>query len=309
MIDQCYHREKPLAAGSRPDREQSARQKRRAALGAAIDSDRSGRAMAGGAHPRQRRRREQEHEQEHEHDQLDQQQRQQRRRRRRPRPLPATTTLATLLALVAAGLLLPPMTPRPCAAQLSEPRAHDGQWRASGNKYLSRRADSDAAAAARENPYDDVPDSAECPLDVELRWATQVSSSVYATPLITDLYSDGRKDVVVPGFSRYAEVLQGTDGAKAPGWPAFHRSTVHAAPLMADWDLDGTADVVVATYDGEVLAFKDTVRGGDVVMVVVVWGGVVGGVVFAGDWVVVGFGDWGKGIVRAGGLPASRLVT
>jgi hypothetical protein len=37
---------------------------------------------------------------------------------------------------------------------------------------------------------------------------TQVSSSVYATPLITDLYSDGRRDVVVPGFVHYMDVLQ-----------------------------------------------------------------------------------------------------
>jgi hypothetical protein len=28
---------------------------------------------------------------------------------------------------------------------------------------------------------------------------TEVSSSVYATPLITDLYADGRKDIIVPG--------------------------------------------------------------------------------------------------------------
>ena len=35
---------------------------------------------------------------------------------------------------------------------------------------------------------------------------SQVSSSVYATPLITDLYSDGRKDIVVPSFVHYLEV-------------------------------------------------------------------------------------------------------
>ena len=50
------------------------------------------------------------------------------------------------------------------------------------------------------------------------------------------------------------------DGASALGWPAFHRSTVHASPLLYDWDLDGTPDILVATYNGEVLAFKDTVR-------------------------------------------------
>lgn len=29
---------------------------------------------------------------------------------------------------------------------------------------------------------------------------------MYATPLITDLYSDGRKDVIVPSFVHYLEV-------------------------------------------------------------------------------------------------------
>jgi hypothetical protein len=59
----------------------------------------------------------------------------------------------------------------------------------------------------------------------------------------------------------YTEVLEGPDGAKALGWPGFHRSTVHASPLLYDIDLDGVRDVAVATYDGEVLFFKDNVRG------------------------------------------------
>lgn len=164
-------------------------------------------------------------------------------------------------------LLLLLLSPAPTAAQLGGARAHDSQWAATGSKYLSRRAENDDAAAAdpqqqaqQQPQFDDVPEGARCPLDVELRWMTQASSSVYATPLITDLYSDGRKDIIVPGFVHATEVLQGADGAQALGWPAAHRSTVHASPVLADWDLDGTPDVVVATYDGEVLAFKDTVR-------------------------------------------------
>jgi len=58
------------------------------------------------------------------------------------------------------------------------------------------------------------------------------------------------------------QLEQGVDGAKALGWPAFHQSTVHASPLLYDWDLDGTPDVLVTTYNGEVLAFKDTVGRG-----------------------------------------------
>lgn len=46
----------------------------------------------------------------------------------------------------------------------------------------------------------------ECPLNVALSWMTEVSASVYATPLITDLYSDGAKEIVVPSFVHYLEV-------------------------------------------------------------------------------------------------------
>ncbi|GBF89817.1 hypothetical protein Rsub_02521 [Raphidocelis subcapitata] len=164
-----------------------------------------------------------------------------RRRPARAAPLAAATLLLALL-----------LAPR-AAAQLSGGRAHDSQWHASESKFLQRRAENDA-----EEPggFDDT--AGECPLDVELRWMTQVSSSVYATPLVTDLFSDGRRDVVVPGFVHHMDALQGTDGAQSLGWPAFHASTVHASPLLFDWDLDGTPDVLLATYDGEVMAFKDT---------------------------------------------------
>ena len=59
-----------------------------------------------------------------------------------------------------------------------------------------------------------------------------------------------------------AQVLEAADGAKAThdSWPAFHKSTVHTGPLLHDWDYDGILDILVATYDGEILAFKDTVR-------------------------------------------------
>ena len=34
---------------------------------------------------------------------------------------------------------------------------------------------------------------------------TEVGSSIYATPLIHDLYSDGQKDIIVPSFVHYLE--------------------------------------------------------------------------------------------------------
>jgi hypothetical protein len=58
------------------------------------------------------------------------------------------------------------------------------------------------------------------------------------------------------------QAVDGEDGARAAdsGWPAFHRSTVHASPLAYDLDFDGVLDVLVATYDGDILAVRDTAR-------------------------------------------------
>lgn len=56
------------------------------------------------------------------------------------------------------------------------------------------------------------------------------------------------------------QVLEANDGAQAAGWPAFHKSTVHTSPMMYDLDFDGIQDILLATYDGEILAFRDSVR-------------------------------------------------
>ncbi|CAL5389798.1 unnamed protein product [Camellia sinensis] len=96
----------------------------------------------------------------------------------------------------------------------------------------------------------------QCPQHLELRWQTEVSSSVYATPLIADINSDGKLDIVVPSFVHYLEVLEGSDGDKMPGWPAFHQSTVHSSPLLYDIDKDGVREIALATYNGEVLFFR-----------------------------------------------------
>jgi hypothetical protein len=154
-----------------------------------------------------------------------------------------------------------------------------------------------------------------CPQDIALKWHAEASSAIYATPLITDLFSDGRKDVVVPSFLHQLEVgraegthapscqanlrrlahrkaaaalhrqtgwpaprigfpwvrtccallpvppqvFEGRDGAKVPDFEAFHHSTTHTSPLLYDVDLDGVPDILLATYDGEILFFKDNV--------------------------------------------------
>jgi hypothetical protein len=113
-----------------------------------------------------------------------------------------------------------------------------------------------------------------------MRWAAEVSSSVYSTPLIADVFSDGTKEVIVPTFVHYLELLearacaatpprgprqchsprvdcaarcsadapsrryaQGGDGTKTEGFPAYHASMVHTSPFLFDFDGDGVQEV------------------------------------------------------------------
>uniref|UniRef100_A0A1J3H1Q9 DEX1 C-terminal domain-containing protein n=1 Tax=Noccaea caerulescens TaxID=107243 RepID=A0A1J3H1Q9_NOCCA len=122
------------------------------------------------------------------------------------------------------------------------------------NKFRERKATDD------DEGYPEIDEDAllntQCPRKLELRWQTEVTSSIYATPLIADINSDGKLDIVVPSFVHYLEVLEGADGDKMPGWPAFHQSNVHASPLLFDIDKDGVREIALATYNGEVLFFR-----------------------------------------------------
>ncbi len=53
---------------------------------------------------------------------------------------------------------------------------------------------------------DEVINRGDCDANIALKWMTQVSSSVYGTPLIHDLFSDGQKEVIVPSFVHHLEV-------------------------------------------------------------------------------------------------------
>lgn len=75
----------------------------------------------------------------------------------------------------------------------------------------------------------------ECPQNVQVRWMSQVSSSVYATPLITDLYSDGRKDIIVPSFVHYLEVGGWIDALPGGGYPSMgQHNTASHRPVERD---------------------------------------------------------------------------
>ncbi|GBG71239.1 hypothetical protein CBR_g8542 [Chara braunii] len=138
--------------------------------------------------------------------------------------------------------------------QLSFPVAKDSDLEDEQNEFQQRRASLDRHPIPK-------PDEAKferrpCPHNLHLRWTTEVSSSIYATPLIADINNDGRQEVVVPTFVHYLEALDGSDGEKVAGWPAYHRSTVHSSPLLYDIDSDGVREIVMATYDGEIMFIK-----------------------------------------------------
>lgn len=84
---------------------------------------------------------------------------------------------------------------------------------------------------------------------------------MFHTPqVLGSCYGPKRQRTLTPTLSTlFPQVLEGLEGAQAVGWPAFHKSSVHASPLLYDWDFDGVRDILLATYDGQVLAFKDTV--------------------------------------------------
>lgn len=55
------------------------------------------------------------------------------------------------------------------------------------------------------------------------------------------------------------QVLDAADGARATDWEGQHQSALHTSPLLFDVDYDGIQDILIATYDGDIMAFKDTV--------------------------------------------------
>ncbi|XP_066365085.1 protein DEFECTIVE IN EXINE FORMATION 1-like [Miscanthus floridulus] len=141
-----------------------------------------------------------------------------------------------------------------CALLAAAGAAAAEEAKNSTNKFRQREASDDMLAYPHLD--EDALLQTKCPKHVELRWQTEVSSSIYATPLVADINSDGKLEVVVPSFVHYLEVLEGTDGDKVPGWPAFHQSNVHSSPLLYDIDKDGVREIALATYNGVVNFFR-----------------------------------------------------
>ena len=96
-----------------------------------------------------------------------------------------------------------------------------------------------------------------CQHNVRMLWQTEVGSSVFAPPMISDVFSDGKKEVVVPTYTHFLEVLDGATGTDVKGWPYAHRKmNSQASPFRYDVEKDGTAEIAIATYDGEIIFFS-----------------------------------------------------
>jgi hypothetical protein len=108
--------------------------------------------------------------------------------------------------------------------------------------------------------------SSPCKHNIDIVWTAEVGSSIYQTPTIT--YLNGKsshKDIVVPTFVRYVEVLHGPTGNEKHSsdgeavWPFSHSKFVsHSSALMYDIDGDHEQEIVMATANGEVAFLKST---------------------------------------------------
>ena len=196
------------------------------------------------------------------------------RARRRSTLLFSRRTIVLVLFVVAS------LSSIPIRAQFSRPvaTAADSLAHAARSKFSSRESTGDLGSHPltgedddEDDSFDDRPsfhhsfaldaDAGACGAPLSHLWTADAgASSIAATPLITDLFSDGSKEVIVPAFVHELEALDGASGARwADGrWPAFHGSSAHASPILADVDGDGVQEVLLATYDGRVSAYRDT---------------------------------------------------
>lgn len=95
-------------------------------------------------------------------------------------------------------------------------------------------------------------DRSSCSVDFKLRWSSNVGSSVYATPVIFPIGSDGKRGIFINAFYQFIEVL-GYDGYKPWGWPiTFESSSFQGSPMLFDIDGDGATDIGAVDKDANV---------------------------------------------------------
>ena len=98
----------------------------------------------------------------------------------------------------------------------------------------------------------------DCEVQVDLLWTKELGASIYSSPVITDLFSDGKFEVVASTFVRYLDVLEGEDGDHLPGWPfPLEHAHFHSSPLLWDADADGVDDLLYSTFNGELIVLQE----------------------------------------------------
>ncbi len=140
------------------------------------------------------------------------------------------------------------------SGQLSDAVATDGDMNLDPeNKFLNREA-------SKGLHKDDSQTFEPCPtevIDLTIRWHAEITSGVHATPLITDLYNDGHKDILMPGLKKL-ELISGRSGAIDTDFESSHAYSSYSSPLLYDVDYDGILDVLLPSYNGRVQFLKDT---------------------------------------------------
>uniref|UniRef100_A0A6B2KYS3 FG-GAP repeat-containing protein n=1 Tax=Arcella intermedia TaxID=1963864 RepID=A0A6B2KYS3_9EUKA len=89
---------------------------------------------------------------------------------------------------------------------------------------------------------------------MDIIWHKKLETNFYSTPLVTDLFGDGRKDIICVGLD-YTFALAGDDGDITTGdWPiGVSQDSFIASPLLYDVDYDGYEDIILFTMKGLIL--------------------------------------------------------
>lgn len=163
-------------------------------------------------------------------------------------------TLASLAFLFA--------TPHITCPQLSEPVHSDDVFlagRSAHAKHLRERTTAEELEKlVFATDHSGWKEKSECEVDVELLWTKEMGASVYSSPVITDLFSDGKLDIVFSTFVRYLDALEGRDGHNLPGWPfTLEHAHFHSSPLLWDVDGDGADDLLFTTFNGQIIVMHE----------------------------------------------------
>jgi hypothetical protein len=76
--------------------------------------------------------------------------------------------------------------------------------------------------------------------------------------LIADLHADGNKEILLPTFVKFFEVLNGHNGVQHTErrWPFIHPKLVsHSSTTLYDINNDGVREVILFTADAEIVFF------------------------------------------------------